>query len=526
MHTVELFVLLPIIIAALAHVSKRVLAPYPALLVVTGLALSFIPNLPRIHVPPSLVFIIFFPPLLYPAALFTPWRDFRANLRSILLLAIGLVLATSTAVAFVAHHFIAGLPLAAGFVLGAIVSPPDAVAVTAIADQIRVPRRIIAVLEGESLVNDATALVIYRFAVAAVLGGSFSPLAASGMFVLVSAGGIGVGLALGWFISQIQRRLNDPAIQITISLVNPFITYLIAERCGFSGILAVVTAGLFIGWRVPEIIGPSSRLQLHSIWEMVTFLLEGFLFLFIGLELPEIIQTVSGRWLKFGGYVGVIVATVIIVRILWVIIATYVPRFLIPAVRKRDPYPEWRHVTLIAWTGMRGADSLAAALALPLFLPNGDRFPGRDEILILTFCVIFATLVLQGGTLPLVIRWLGIKGDNLDDKEEHIARTKANAAALAFLARPEVKRRYELEIIERLRAEYLDRLRELEICGSAGCGEETQMAPGFDDLEREALTIERRMIIALRNEGAINDDALRSIQRDLDLAEARLDGAA
>jgi Na+/H+ antiporter len=524
MNTVELFVLLLIIIAALAHLSRSVAAPYPVLLVVAGLCLSFIPNLPRIRIPPELVFVIFFPPLLYPAALFTPWRDFRANLRPILLLAIGLVIATSTAVAFVAHHYIAGFPLAAGFVLGAIVSPPDAVAVTAIAGLIRVPRRIIVVLEGESLVNDATALVIYRFAVAAVVGGSFSAPAASGLFILVSAGGIAVGLAWGWIVAKVQRKLSDPPIQITISLITPFMTYLIAERCGFSGVLAVVTAGLFVGWRAPEIIGPASRLQLNSIWEMITFLLEGFLFLFIGLELPDIIQTISGRWLKFGGYVVIMVATVIVVRIVWVFVATYIPRLLIPAVRKKDPYPDWRHVTLTAWTGMRGADSLAAAIALPLVLPSGAPFPGRDEILILTFFIIFATLVLQGGTLPKVIRWLGIKGDNLDDKEEHIARTKANDAALAFLSQTDVRKRYAPEIIERLRAEYQDRLRELQICGSGGCTEEHQMPPGFDDLEREALRTERRMIIALRNEGAINDDALRSIQRDLDLAEARLDG--
>jgi CPA1 family monovalent cation:H+ antiporter len=524
MEAFELFIFLLIIIAALAHLSRSVRTPYPVLLVVAGLCLSFIPRLPRIHLPPDLVFVIFFPPLLYPAALFTPWRDFRANLRPILLLAIGLVLATSTAVAFVAHHYIAGFPLAAGFVLGAIVSPPDAVAVTAIAGLIRVPRRIIVVLEGESLVNDATALVIYRFAVAAVVGGSFSMPAASGLFFLVSAGGIAVGLAWGWIVAKVQRKLNDAPIQITISLITPFMTYLIAERCGFSGVLAVVTAGLFVGWRAPEIIGPASRLQLNSIWEMITFLLEGFLFLFIGLELPDIIQTISGRWLKFGGYVAIMVATVIVVRIVWVFVATYIPRLLIPAVRKKDPYPDWRHVTLTAWTGMRGADSLAAAIALPFVLPSGAPFPGRDEILILTFFIIFATLVLQGGTLPMVIRWLGIKGDNLDDKEEHIARTKANGAALTFLSQTDVRKRYAPEIVERLRAEYQDRLRELQICGSGGCTEEHEMPPGFDDLEREALRTERRMIIALRNEGAINDDALRAIQRDLDLAEARLDG--
>jgi len=274
---------------------------------------------------------------------------------------------------------------------------------------------------------------------------------------------------------------------------------------------------------VPEIVGPASRMQIHTLWEIVTFLLEGFLFLFIGLELPEIIHTVSGRWMQFGSHMTVIVAVIIAVRIVWVFVATYVPRFLIPAVRRRDPYPEWQHATLIAWTGMRGADSLAAAIALPMLLPSGQEFPGRDEILIITFCVIFATLVIQGGTLPSVIRWLGIKGDNFDDKEEHAARTKANAAALSFLAQTDVRKRYPAEVIEHLRAEYLDRVRELEVCGHSGCTDEENPSIGFDDLEREALAVERRIIIALRNEGAINDDALREIQRDLDLAEARLD---
>ncbi len=524
MNPIEFAILLCIVVAGLTILLKHVPVPNPVVFVLAGAGLSFIPGLPQIRIPPELAFLIFFPPLLYPAALFTSWRDFRANLRPILLLAIGLVAASSAAVAYIGHHFIAGLPLAAGFVLGAIISPPDAVAVTAIADQVRVPRRITVILEGESLVNDATALVIYRFAVAAVVGGSFSLPAVSGLFLVVAGGGIAVGLAWGWIIARIQSALDDPPVQITISLINPFITYLIAEHCGFSGILAVVTTGLFLGWRVPEIIRPNSRLQLYTVWKMVTFLLEGFLFVFIGLELPEIIQTVSGRWAKLGGYVAAIVATVILIRILWVIVATYVPRLLLPALRKKDPYPEWRHVALLAWTGMRGADSLAAAIALPIALPSGAPFPGRGEILVITFCVIFATLVIQGGTLPWVIRWLGIEGDNFDAKEENNARTQANRAALAYLDQSEVRRRFAAEIIERLRVDYRDRLRQLEACAQSDFNAPEDAVAGFDEIQREALGVERRIIIALRNEGTINDDALRNIQRDLDLAEARLDG--
>ncbi len=523
MNPVELIVLLAVVVAGLAVAAKRAPVPYPVLLVVAGLILSFIPGLPPVQVDPGLAFLIFFPPLLYPAALFTPWREFRANLRPILLLAVGLVAATSTVTAFIAHHFFAGLPLAVGFVLGAIISPPDAVAVTAVASQVRVPRRIIAILEGESLVNDATALVIYRFAVAAVVGGSFSAASVSGLFFVVSAGGIAVGLAWGWIVSRIHRVLDDPSVQITISLVNPFITYVIAEKCGFSGVLAVVTAGLYLGWRIPEIIGPNSRLQLHTIWEMATFLLEGFLFLFIGLQLPEISRVVSGHWLVFSRDVLIIIAALLLVRIVWVIMATYLPRLLIPPLRRRDPYPDWRHVVLVGWTGMRGADSLAAAIALPLTLPNGSPFPARDEILFVTFVVILATLVLQGGTLPFVIRKLGITGDNFDEKEERDARTKANLAAVAFLDQADVGARYPADIIGRLRVEYNERLRQLEACSQDRMDMPELTQPDFYDLQREALGIERRMIITLRNRGSINDDALREIQRDLDLAEAQLD---
>src|SRR5882762_5259733 len=281
-------------VAGLALLARKLSIPYPILLVLGGVLLGLIPGLPRVRLNPELVFLFFLPPLLYPAALFMPWRDFRANLRLISLLAIGLVLFTTVTVGFLAHYFIQDLPLAAGFVLGAIVSPPDAIAASAIAERLRVPRRIVTILEGESLVNDATALVAFRFAVAAVLTGSFSLAHASGQFFIVAIGGVLIGLVVGVSTAWMQKRIDDPPIEITLSLLTPFAAYLPAEQLGVSGVLAVVTAGLHHGWRIPEITTSRSRLQAGPVWEMVEFLLNGFIFLLIGLQLPEVLHRLSG----------------------------------------------------------------------------------------------------------------------------------------------------------------------------------------------------------------------------------------
>ncbi len=473
---------------------------------------------------PKLVFLIFLPPLLYPAALFTSWRDFRANLRPIFLLAVGLVLFTTFAVGFYAHWLI-DIPLAAAFALGAIISPPDAVAATAVTERLNVPQRIVTVIEGESLVNDATALVAFAFAIEALNSGTFSLTRAALEFVFVSVGGIGLGLVVGWLASHVQRRLDDPPVQVTVSILTPFAAYLAAENCHVSGVLAVVATGLYLGWRSPEIIGSRVRLQAGPVWEMIVFLLNGLVFILIGLQLRAVKDAIPATeplttlcWQS-----ALISLLVIVVRFIWVFAATYLPRWLSPKLRARDPYPGWRAIVIVAWTGMRGVVSLAAALALPLSLDDDRPFPKRDVLIFITFVVILATLVLQGLTLPLLIHWLGVADGGETEQEEREARLKANQAALARLGELESAGAYSPEILQRLRVEYEDRIRQLEACESAAHdGKAHLLSFDFEELQQEALRVERQTILKLRNVGAINDDVLRRIQRDLDLAEARL----
>lgn len=321
----EIFVGLLLAVAVLALVARKLTIPYPILFVIGGLLLGLIPKLPKVRLDPELVFLFFLPPLLFPAALFTSWRDFRANLRPISLLAVGLVLFTTGVVAWLARYFM-GLPLAAGFVLGAIISPPDAIAATAIADRLKVPRRIVTILEGESLVNDAVALVAYRFAVMAVITGSFSLAHATGRFFIMGIGGILVGLAVGLLAEQFHKRVDDASIEITVSLLTPFVAYLAAERLGVSGVLSVVTAGLHLGRRLPELLTFTTRLRGGPVWEMVEFLLNGFVFILIGLQLPEVMRGLSGNTIsipRLVWYALLISLAVILIRILWVFPVTY-----------------------------------------------------------------------------------------------------------------------------------------------------------------------------------------------------------
>jgi Na+/H+ antiporter len=521
MNPAEIICTLLIVVATLAIVAKKVELPYPVLLVMAGLALAFVPGLPALQLRPEIVFLFLLPPLLYPAAVFTSWRDFRTNLRPILFLAIGLVLLTTAVVAMVAHA-LTGLPWPAAFVLGAIISPPDAVAATAITSRLRVPRGIVTILDGESLVNDATALVAYRFAIAAMMSGTFSLSEAIGRFVLVAVGGTGIGLAVGWLAAHVQHRLDDPPVQLTISLLTPFAAYIPAERLHVSGVLAVVTAGLFLGWRGPQILTARTRLNIFVFWEMAVFLLNGLIFVLIGLQLPRILQTASGDSLKQLVWQGALIScAAIVVRIAWVFTSTNGLRLINLAMHKGDPYPPWQNAAIIAWTGMRGVVSLAAALAVPLTLSNGSPFPGRDYILFVTFCVILATLVLQGLTLPALIHRLGVTDDGLANLEERTARLKANEAAVAYLA--EVDGNFSPDLVERLRAEYNDRIRQLEVCADDdGDRSNGSVAPSYQRLQQDALDVERRTIIRLRDEFIINDEVLRRIQLDLDHAEARL----
>ncbi len=518
MHHAEPVVLLLVLVAGLVVLAQKLRVPYPVFLVLGGLALSFVPFLPVVRLDPNLVLFFFLPPLLYPAALFTSWRDFRRNLRPILFLAIGLVLLTMTVVAIVAHR-IAGLPWAAAFALGAIVSPPDAVAAEAILKRLQVPARLQAILGGESLVNDATALVAYQFAVVAMITGQFSLGRASLRFILVGAGGVALGLLVGVVMRWVQRQLDDPPVQITVSLLSPFAAYLLAERFEVSGVLATVAAGVYLGWHSTAL-SARTRLQAQVFWEMVAFLLNGFIFIMIGLQLPGILGRLNHESLTRLTAFGLIVsATVVLVRLAWVFPATYLPRWLSPRLRARDPVPPWRHSVLVGWAGMRGVVSLAAALALPF------TFPVRSYILFLTFCVILTTLILQGLTLPILIRKLRIEDDGLIESEERAARLQANEAAVDFIEQKALAEHFPEEVMVRVRAEYCDRIAQLEACGLTSANRSGEVAtPIYQRLQQGALQIERQTIISLRDGQRINDEALRRIQRDLDLAEARLTG--
>jgi CPA1 family monovalent cation:H+ antiporter len=518
---VELILICLVAVALLAIVSRKINIPYPILLTVAGGLLALVPGLPAIHLDPKLVFDLFLPPLLYPAAVYTSWRDFRANLRSILPLAIFLVLLTMTATAYLLHA-LTGLPLAVGFVFGALISPPDAVAALAVTKDLKVPRKIIVILEGESLVNDATSFISFRFAVAAVLTGTFSLGQASAQFLLVAAGGIAVGLATGWLATQVQKRMDDPPVQTMFSLLTPYVAYFSGEKLHVSGILAVVIAGIYYGWRAPRVLSGRMRLQAVPVWQMVTFILNGILFMLIGLQLPQVIHALPpGSAISVAKLGVLILLALVLVRFAWLFVATYLPRLFSKSFRRKNPAP-WQQTALIAWTGMRGADSLAGALAIPFLLADGTPFPGRDLILLLTFCVIFGTLIVQGLTLKPLVRWLRIVDDHVTEKEERHARLRANEAALARIEDLGSSGQARPESVERLRSEYADRIRQLSKDASHEESLRRLYSKDFQQLACEALDTERETVIGLRNEDTINDEVLRRIQHDIDLAEARL----
>jgi CPA1 family monovalent cation:H+ antiporter len=522
----DAFVLLALLasIAALLVLSPVVRVPYPILLVLGGLAVGFAPGVPELELPPELVLVILLPPLLYGAAFFTSLRDLRTNVRPIGLLAVGLVLATMVAVAVVAH-WIVELPWAAAFTLGAIVSPTDPIAATAVARRLGVPRRIVVIIEGESLVNDATALVAYRVAVAAVVSGSFSLWAAGLRFVLGAVGGILCGLAVGWLVRQVRRRLDNPPVEITISLMTGYFAFLPAEVVGVSGVLAAVTAGVYLGWYTPELTTAAVRLQGDAVWEIGIFVLNALLFVLIGLQLPGILDDLEGTsgWtlLGYGAAVGV---TVVVVRMVWIFPSTYLPRRLSARLRERDPAPPWQHPALVGWAGMRGAVSLAAALALPFSTDAGEPFPGRDLVIFLAFCVILVTLVGQGLSLPGAIRLLGLEVDGGAERESSKARIKAARAAIARLEELALEEWAREDTVARMRSMYEFRVNRFAARfdeGDDGAIEERSAA--YQRLRRELLEAERRAIVELRRTGTIGDEVMNPILRDLDLEETRLD---
>jgi len=524
-HDVETLLLLLMAVVALVASANRLNIPYPILLVTGGLVLSFVPHLPVLKFTPDLIFLLFLPPLLHSEAWFTSWRDFQRNRKPIGLLAIGLVLVTTVSIALVVHWLIPDFPLAAAFALGAIAAPTDAVAVSAVADRLCLPRRILVVLSGESLLNDATALVIYRAAVLAVVSGTFSFKAALGSFVLMSLGGIVIGLILGYALAFVLQRTKDTTLASTISLLCPYVAYLTAERLHVSGVLATVAVGLYLGRQANRIFSPQQRMQSLGFWQVLVFLLNGLLFILVGLQLHDILANLSVRhWPTLLGYATLVSLTVILTRIVWVTATTYGPPLFSPCRPIRDHSPPWQNIAVVAWSGARGGVSLASALAIPLALENGAPFPQRDMILFLTFSIIVATLVLQGLTLPPLIRRLRLTDDGKTEKEERHARLSATQGAIRHLETVMADSGVPSEAIEDIRGHYQERLKYLNT--QSDQEERDRLAEqkrNYRQLKHALLASERDVVVRLRDEGTISDDALHRVQRDLDLEEIRLE---
>jgi Na+/H+ antiporter len=527
---VELVLALLVLVALLTVAARRIGVPYPILMtlggLVLGLAQGLVPDLPRVELAPEIVFLLFLPPLLFAAAYFTSLRELTAAARPIGLLAVGLVLTTTLIVGVVVHTLAPGVPWAVAFLLGAIVSPPDAVAATSIAQRLGLPRRVVIVLEGESLVNDATALVAYRLALVAAVSGAFSLGGAALSFVVVSVGGVAIGLVAGWAIVTVLARLDDPPVEVLISLLAPFGAWLPAEALGVSGVLSVVTAGLVVGRRAPRILGSDARILGSGVWQMVVFALNGLVFILIGLQLPTILDTLSASrsFGELASWAVVISVTVILVRLLWVFPGTYLPRWLSPAVRRRETAPAVRNVVIVGWAGMRGVVSLAAALALPLRVQGGAPFPERDLVIFLTFSVILATLVGQGLTLPLLIRWLGVGDDGSAAHEELHAREAAVLAAMSRLDELATEWPGHLELIDHLRQRHEHATEHLEHDHESGEVPRDQEAVEHATIQRAVIDAQRLAVIDLRDRGVISDEALRRVERGLDLEELRAEG--
>jgi Na+/H+ antiporter len=515
-----------VLVAGLNVVAQRLSIPYPIVLVLGGIVVGALPGVPNVALNPDLVLVIFLPPLLYSAGVFADLRALRDNLRPILLLSIGLVLLTTVVVAIIAHEVI-GLSWALAFALGAIVSPTDPTAATTIMRNLSVPRAVVNVIEGESLVNDATALVVYRVAVSAAVGGSFSASEAALELVGAAVGGIAIGIVVGYVIAAIRRRVDDTTTQLTISLLTGYAAFVPAAAVGASGVLAVVTAGLWIGWQTPTLLAPQTRLESNAMWRILIFLLNATLFMLIGLQLPVILDGVSNRSAgELIGYAALICATVIGTRFVWNFTAPYVVRALDRRPQQRLRRVGWRVRVVSAWSGMRGAVSLAAALALPLRTDAGAPLADRDLILFMTYALVVMTIVGQGLTLPLLIRWLGVHEDgSAEEHEELRARLVAAEAALRCLDEVEEEGWAREDTLERMRGLYRFRQRRFKVRAGKMEDEEgiEDRSLSYQRLIHVVSTAQRQAVVELRNSGDISSDVMHRLERELDLEESRLE---
>lgn len=537
MENIAIVVALLFGVTFLAVVSERLKFPFPIALVIIGLGISLIPNLPPIALDPNIVFLVFLPPLLYSAAWYTSWHEFKANVRPISLAAFGLVFFTTGLVGIAAHWLIPGLGWAEAFLLGAIVSPPDAVAATAITRGLGIHPRMIAILEGESLLNDASGLIAYKYAIAAVMTGAFSFAQASGQFAIVVVGGVAIGLAVGYVMFVIHERfICNANVETTLTVLTPYAAYLLAESIHVSGVLAVVTSGLYLSFRSADFFTTASRIQAYAVWDMLIFVLNGLVFILIGLQLPRALQGLEaipfGTLLWYGLAVSLVV---VLVRFIWVVPASLIPRALSKKIREKEFF-DIRYTAVFGWAGMRGVVSMAAALAIPLTVAGNTPFPNRNLIIFLTFCVVVFTLVVLGLTLPWLIRRLKLPAYSpLAEEYEtrmhvvggSIAHIEDNFALVndSILAR--IKDKYEIKYRRLQHTDLPLKPANTDVSSNSENVETVLTTPRqlfneFVTLQIELLEVERDIAKNLRKQGKASDEIVRKIERELDLEEARL----
>jgi Na+/H+ antiporter len=524
--TIETILFLLGVLVVVAVVARRLNTDTSILLVVAGIALAIIPGLPRIELAPELVLLGMLPPFIYSAGVAMSWREFRFNLRPITQLAFGCVVFTTCAVA-AAMYWLLGLPLAVGFVLGAIVAPPDAVAPLAIVRSLGLPRRLVVVLEGEGIANDATALILYRFAVAAVGTGIFSFGEAAGIFALIVVGEIAYGIGIGWVSLRLRRWARDPRVEITMSLLTPYAAFLLPQQLGGSGVLATVAAGLYVSWNGPLLIPAATRLQGIFFWDFVVYLLEGLIFLITGMQTRTLLDRMNPDQLNY--FLLTVLITVVVVvatRFIWMFPAVYLPRWLSASLRRRDPSPPWQWTFMLGFVGVRGVVSLAAALAIPLTTAAGAPFPDRDLILFVTFGLIVVTLIGEGLALPSVARWLNLGRDAAEERaREHKAELAVRGEALQ-VAQERLQQLADSgaissDVNEALRARHDYRTARLPRFGPDGLDVEDAHTLAAE-LRTELIAAEREYIYRMLQEGKITDEARRHIERELDLEEASI----
>jgi len=538
MENFKVIIFILAVLISLSALIDKLKLPYPVLLVLVGLIIGFVPVLPDLALDPDVVFLVFLPPLLYDAASRTSWLDFKSNIRSISTLGISLVFFTTVIVAITAFYFIPAFSWPLAFLLGAIISPPDAVAASGIIKGLGLNKKVISILEGESLVNDASALIAYRYALAASITGGFVFWQAGLQFLLVTGGGIIVGLFVGYILIFIHKRIhNYPIVETSLTLLTPFLSYLLAEQVHTSGILAVVSTGLFISWRSPEIFSYETRIQSRVVWDTLIFLLNGFIFILIGLQLPGILKQLPEYKIStLIGYGLLISVATILVRILWVFASASLSRLFRPKNKdgnsntlhtENEQDDTWKNVVIVAWTGTRGVISMAAALALPLTLRNGKIFSQRPLILFLCFVVIFVTLVVQGFSLPLLIRLLKVKPSVNEDKEEKELQLYLDQSTLHFIdyefnPKPEpgvlkeLKIKYEqstVKLVKEIGTHTRNERKKVQI--------PVRSLTPLQEAQKEVSRFQRELLLKLHKDGNYSDTAIRKVERDMDIDELK-----